>query len=515
MARLSFTEAERRLLAIDPGKWDLTIERLARVCDHLGNPELAYPVILVGGSNGKGSVAAFLTSVLSAPDEKIPGAEFAGGGMEREVHEEDVATREHLDIFGRSRLANSVEADAARKMLTAKGRTPLKVGSFIKPHILSITERVRVDGVPVSGDEFADAANAAFTASSETGIDLTFFELTFLISALHFRSACVDLAICEVGLGGRFDAVNVCRPFLSIITNVGADHSRYLGESAASQAREKAGIIPEGGILVWGGGVTPGKDDESLDGAKIAAGSVIEEEARTRGAALIRVRKTFQHVRYDYGWNRQKVAMRMSDLAALLDRAVMENERVFSLDQLGSYQAANLDCTYFTLLALKALGFDPGEERFRSGLYTTRYRGRFEVLEGTGTRVILDAAHNPEGLRNLKKSLTMYLGPLVGFKEEDMRVPVIFSCQEGKDVARMVKEIAPVTKKLLAVSVPVLKPMEPKEIVKASVEIGIPAREFSNPEAALLAGEKEAGFAGTILVCGSAYSLGAFYRVLE
>ena len=92
MSRQSYEEAEKLLLAIDPGKWDLSLERLAAVCAHLGNPELHAPVILVGGSNGKGSVAAYLSSILSAPDEPAAGAELAAGGLERGVAEGDVAT---------------------------------------------------------------------------------------------------------------------------------------------------------------------------------------------------------------------------------------------------------------------------------------------------------------------------------------------------------------------------------------------------------------------------------------
>lgn len=515
MTKLTFKESEARLLAIDPGKWDLSLDRLTRVCAHLADPHLAYPVILIGGSNGKGSVAAFLTSILSSPDSPAEGADFAGGSMERDVHVEDVATKEHHEIERLCRAAESPEIEAAKALFAAKGRTPLKVGSFIKPHLISICERVRVNGEPVSEDDFAAAASAAFEACDITKTKLTFFELTFLIAAIHFRTAGVDIGIFEVGLGGRFDAVNVCKPFLSVITNVGADHEQYLGGTAEKQAFEKAGIVPAGGITVWGGVAIKGSEDSSSNGIARAADAVIDKAAAEKSSALVRVRRSFAHVRYDYAFDRQKVAIIMNDLAALYGRPVMENERVFSTDQLGTYQCPNLDCTFFALLALKALGLDPGIHRFRTGLYDTKYRGRFEVMWKGQMRVILDAAHNADGLKNLRKSVVMYLGPAVHFDEERLRVPVIFSCQQGKDVTALFGEILPVTLSAHSICVPVLKPMPAEEIADALRESGVQASAAKSVNAAITAAERAAGPNRTFLVCGSVYSLGEVILELE
>jgi len=512
---LSFIEAEARLLAIDPGKWDLTLERLRAVCAHLGNPQDAAPCIVVGGSNGKGSAITFLASVLAAADEPVPGADFAGGRMEREVHVEDVATEWHYDVFDRARAAESREIARARALFTARGARALKVGSFIKPHIFTIRERARINGEPISEMEFARAADEAFAACEQTGIQLTFFELTFLIAALAFRSAGCDLAIYEVGIGGRFDAVNVCTPFLSVITNVGADHEKYLGSTARKQAYEKAGIIPESGIVVWGGIASAASDDADDKVVASEADEVIASEAELKNAALIRVRRTFQHVRYDYAFDRQKVALLMTDLAALYGRAVMENERVFSIDQLGAYQSANLDCTLYALYALKALGLDLGVHRFRSGLYKTNYRGRFELMLRLDTRVILDAAHNPDGLKHLRKSVEMYMGPLYNFDPELIKVPTVFSCQEGKDVARSLVEIAPVVRSLHPVTVEVLKPMDARAIATAARSLGMDAVAAGSVNGALAACERSLLPNRTLLVCGSVYSLAAVYAALD
>jgi dihydrofolate synthase/folylpolyglutamate synthase len=502
-------------MAIDPGKWDLSLDRLRAVAARLGNPELAIPSIVVGGSNGKGSVVAYLSSVLCARDEPAENADFAAGALVRDLHEEDVATAEHHELANRCRRLNSPEISAARFLLETKGTAPPRVGSFVKPHIFTIRERVRINGDPVSEAEFARAAEIAFAACDESGEKLTYFELTFLIAALAFREMGAEIAVYEVGLGGRFDAVNICRPFLSVITNIGADHQRHLGRSASDQAREKAGIIPESGIVVWGGGVAREAVETTPDAARRDADTVIAGAAAERGSFLLPAFKTFQHVRYDYGFNRQKVSMIMQDLAALYGRPVYENERVFSIDQMGSFQCANLDCVFTAVLALKALGFNPGFHRWRTGLYRTKYRGRFEHFTKDGMRAIVDCAHNPDGLRSLRASITMYQGPLFRFDPEKMKVPVIFTCQQGKDVGAMLCEIAPVARCFFATSVNVLKPMPAKEIVRLAGEAGISVEAAKSPADAIARAEKTAGPQGTFLICGSVYSLSAFIEELE
>ncbi|MCD6119478.1 hypothetical protein J7K50_06520 [bacterium] len=513
--KLDYAEVEDRLLAIDPGKWDLTLERLARVSAHLGDPQNAVPCILVGGSNGKGSVIAFLTSILVAPDEPPADADVPGGRAGSSLSAENEAALEHRAIRQKCADAKSREIARARAMLSSRGATPLKVGSFVKPHLLTLRARVRINGEPASELEFAQAANEAFKACDETGISLTYFELTFLIAAIHFRNAGADIALYEVGIGGRFDAVNVCRPFMSLITNVGADHEQYLGRTAAEQAFEKAGIIPEDGILVWGGSAAKGSDDEDNDDPSIEADRVIAAEASRKNCALIRTHRSFRHVNYDYTHDRRNVAIRTADLAAYCGRPVGESECVLATDQLGTYQDANLDCTFFALLALKELGLPRGIAALRTGLLSTRYRGRFEILRKGETRVILDAAHNPDGLQKLHDSLVAYLGPLVGFDEEKMKPPVIFSCQEGKDISALIAEIAPIAKRLYAISVPVLKPMPADTIADAARKIGLSAGASKSIGNALVAAERTKWASRTIVVCGSVYSLGDVIRALE
>ena len=409
----------------------------------------------------------------------------------------------------------SPEIETARKLFALKRAASLKVGSFVKPHIYTIRERVRIGGEPVSEELFAEGASIAFDACAETGIKLTFFELTFLIAALAFREAQVDVSIYEVGLGGRFDAVNVCRPFLSVITNVGADHQKYLGSTAGAQAMEKAGIVPGGGITVWGAQVAEESWEGDADSALASADSEIEKAADERKSALVRVRRSFQHVRYDYAREYQKVAIRMEDLSALYGRPVYENERVFTLNQLGTYQCANLDCVFFSVLSLAALGFVPGQSRFRSGVFKINYEGRFEILKRGERRVIVDAAHNADGLRNFASSLQMYLGPRFGYDAKKIKAPVIFACQKEKDASHLLAQIAPVASKIIAIRVDVLKPMPAEEIAAAARSIGLKAYAAKSPADAVSAADKLSSPWRGFVVCGSIYALGAVIGALK
>ncbi|MBN1880664.1 MAG: bifunctional folylpolyglutamate synthase/dihydrofolate synthase [Deltaproteobacteria bacterium] len=189
------TEAFRFLegLAARGMRTDLSVMRRAAAL--LGDPQDTIPVILVGGTNGKGSTAAYL------------------GGM-----------------------------------LTALG---MKAGCYYSPHVTSVTERVTVNGREITRAETA-ALIMELRASRAEGLSPTYFEFLTLLAYLHFSRKNVDYAVMEVGMGGRFDATNIVNPMVSVITTVSLDHTQYLGETEAAIAGEKAEIIPPGGRLAAG-----------------------------------------------------------------------------------------------------------------------------------------------------------------------------------------------------------------------------------------------------------------------
>ena len=184
---------EASVFGIKPG-----LERMQKILAVLGNPEKACKMIHITGTNGKGSVAAMITSVLE--------------------------------------------------------NTNLKVGRFTSPHLIDYTERIYLGGKDISREDFAKAATVVFKAHDElvaAGEEaLTEFELLTAIAFWYFRENKADYAVMEVGMGGRFDATNVVMPVVSVITNVAMDHMQYLGNTLQEIAREKAGIIKKGTKLV-------------------------------------------------------------------------------------------------------------------------------------------------------------------------------------------------------------------------------------------------------------------------
>lgn len=193
---MNYPEAYQYLLSLQTRGIKLDLDRMRGALTALGSPEKAYPIVLVAGTNGKGSTASALASILSRP-----------------------------------------------------GR---KVGLFTSPHLVDYRERIRLGGVKIS----APALAKRITMEREVfdRFDLTFFETSAALGFTCFREAEVDVAVVEIGLGGRLDATNVCEPVLSVITSIGHDHVHILGDDLAQIAHEKAGILRPGRPAVLAGG---------------------------------------------------------------------------------------------------------------------------------------------------------------------------------------------------------------------------------------------------------------------
>jgi len=205
----------------------LGLERVKRLLKELGNPQDDFKCILVGGTSGKGSTVAMLSSVLS----------FSGN----------------------------------------------KVGRFTSPHLSSLTERIAVDGEQISIEQFSEVIGRIKQAIERMSVDPdfehpAFFEVITAAAFLHFQEEEVDFAVLEVGLGGRLDATNVTNPLVSVITNVSLEHTRILGDTVEKIALEKAGIIKKNGILV-----TASQDKKVL--------SVFEKVCKERKSKILRLGK--------------------------------------------------------------------------------------------------------------------------------------------------------------------------------------------------------------------------------
>jgi dihydrofolate synthase/folylpolyglutamate synthase len=294
------------------------LSRIEALLHALGDPHKEYPSVLVGGTNGKGSTAAILASVAN--------------------------------------------------------ETGLKAGLYTSPHLIRFNERIRVGESEITDREvvrLADKVMSAMEQGKECG-RASFFEVTTAMAFQYFREKRVDLAVLEVGMGGSLDATNVVVPLVSIITNIGLDHQRFLGTNIEEIAIEKAGIIKESSPVV-----------SCMEEGRITR--LIEDIARQRGAKLYLFGRDF----------------RVEPSGSFFD--YLGNKRSFkgvSLNLRGQHQYKNASCAIMALDLLEERGFNISDSAVRNGLRKVRWPGRFEVVRKDPT-VVLDCAHNPSGFSGL------------------------------------------------------------------------------------------------------------------
>jgi dihydrofolate synthase/folylpolyglutamate synthase len=344
-----------------PRPEDLTLDRMEALLALLGHPERALRIVHVAGSKGKGSTAAMLAAVLR--------------------------------------------------------RAGYRTGLFTSPHLSHVEERMQVDGVPVSREELAalvsDLRPAVLRLQGRAGRGgVTFFEMATALGFLHFVRRRVEVAVVEVGLGGRFDSTNVCRPLLAVITSISHDHTQQLGNTLDLIAGEKAGIVK------------PGRP--TLSGASAPeARAVIERVCRERQSPLREIDRDFDY-RYEPG--------RITAEAARWPRVRVRTDRRewpwLQLGLLGEHQAANAALAVATLEELNRLGLRVGDAAVAGGLANVYWPARMEVV-GKRPLVVLDCAHNVASARALADTL--------GSFPDVARRHLVFAASADKDVSGMLR----------------------------------------------------------------------------
>jgi len=328
-------------------KIKLGLDSMNMFLEELGSPEKDLKYVHIAGTNGKGSVGATLLTLLS--------------------------------------------------------KAGYSVGLYTSPHLSSVRERFRINNEYISEKEFAEEGSRIHDILA--GRQIMYFEFTTALALLWFARRKVDLAILEVGLGGRLDATNVITPLVSVITNVSMDHEMYLGNTLAEIASEKAGIIKEGVPVVAGVG-TGETDDERV------VLSVVERFCREKKAPLILHGRDFLveptgDGRWDYWAMKRKGCCQLREKIQDLSTALK-----------GKYQMLNTGLALATLEVLDKFGFTVGDPVIRSGLKEVAWPGRLEsfcLSRADGRRVdcgaentkryLLDGAHNPAGIESLCEAL--------------------------------------------------------------------------------------------------------------
>ncbi len=334
----------------------LGLETTRRLLAGLGNPQENYPIVLVAGTNGKGSTAALLASMLSA----------AG----------------------------------------------YRTGLYTSPHLETVEERIRIDGLGIVPDELeSTVTRTVVTADRVLGHAPTYFEALTAAAFDHFAAKQVEVAVFEVGMGGRLDATNASEPILSLITQVGLEHQKYLGDTLASIAREKAGILRPGTPAIgW------------LENPE--AREAVQEHADSIGSDLV----------FGSDIARVSVERPLGLEGQALTITTSKGKYRIETPLLGSYQRPNLALAVLASETLAEDGFPRlTSEVIARGASDIRWPGRLEFIElPTGPSILLDVAHNPDGATALGAFLDELHRPF----------SLLFGALEDKDVAGVLPPLA-------------------------------------------------------------------------
>lgn len=404
----------------------LGLERSRALLAALGDPQLRFPSVLIAGTNGKGSTSALLAAMARA----------AG----------------------------------------------YRTGLYTSPHLEDVEERLRIDGRMIEPARFAEIlADLVALAERETGAPPTYFEAVTLAAFRWFAEEQVDLAVVEVGLGGRLDATNLADPLLSVITTIGFDHQEYLGNTLALIAREKAGILRAGRPAVaWI------EEPEAAESVRQAASEI--------GADLhFASQETRIEESVFEGWAGQRV--RLSTPTRQYD---------LRLALLGEHQAKNLGLAVRSAETLAGLGFDRIDaQAIVEGAAACRWPGRLEMIElKDGRRVLLDAAHNPAGATVLAEFLDRLGRP----------VDLLFGVLADKDYAEMLKLLASRADRIVLTTPASPRAKAPEELAAL---LGDRAGVFVEPDP-VKALETALALGGEILVaCGSIFLVGEIRTALR
>lgn len=423
--RLTYRQAVAALT--ERGRFGISmgLERVERLMAEAGHPERGLHGALVGGTNGKGSVVAMMRSVLVA----------AG----------------------------------------------LRVGTMPKPHLISYRERIAVDGDPIPPEDFAAAVARVLPAIDRVAAEVgppTEFEALTAAAIGELARRRVDLAIVEVGMGGRLDATNVLDLGVAAITNVQRDHEQHLGRTLAAIGAEKAPIIKPGNLAVTG---ASGR----------GAGPILERCARL-DVPLRRAgaRQPYRIAVRDTGW----------DGLVVDARKPTGSLRGLHIGLLGRHQAANAAVALATLDAIaERWGVRVPEGALRDGLAAVRWPGRLELLDGSAIglgRVLLDGAHNPAGAKALAAALA----------ELGLREPtIVFGAMRTKRVTAVLRALTPLRPRLIVTRVEEPGAHEPATLAGVWRRLtGQPAVQASTPREALAMSDGD-----PTVVAGSLYLVGA------
>jgi dihydrofolate synthase/folylpolyglutamate synthase len=365
----------------------------------------------------------------------------------------------------------------------------VKNGLYTSPHLICLNERVRVNGEAISDDDFAalhgkvDATAERLVAEGKLPWHPSFFEMMTVIAFSYFARERVDLAVLEVGMGGRLDATNVIEPRVSVITDISLDHEKYLGHTVREIAAEKAGILRAGSSFV-----TLPQSPEAND--------VIGNTALQIGARAVSAVPYVPPVSPASGRYLDSTVYRYP-LEVRGERIEVETPLV------GRHQLRNIALAVAAAEELRNQGFQEITPRtIRLGIRDTRWPGRFQVVPATeeSGEIVLDAAHNPAGAWALRAALSERYG--------DHEPVIVFGAMQDKAVGEMTEILFPVARRVIVTSVNHPRSANAQGIQDAARRTGADIVVASCSPDALQRARDIAGAETAIVVTGSIYLIG-------
>ncbi len=412
--QISYKEAVQYLYGLQKYGIKFGLSKTSNLLKAFGNPHRGQEYIHIGGSNGKGSVAAMVESVLM--------------------------------------------------------KSGLKVGFYSSPHLVRFTERFRINGQEIAPEKAA-AIVGELIKIIKPAYPPTFFEVTTAMALIHFARENVDIAIMEVGMGGRLDATNVIRPVVSVITNISLEHQFFLGSHLMDIAKEKGGIIKRGVDLV-----TAATQPSII--------SLFESMCEAKKASLWRVGKDVHY---------------RSNGSRFSYYGLKRTFKGLELGLKGKFQNRNAALSLAVIEILQRKGFEFSSHDMEEGLKDTRWPGRMHVVS-QAPLIILDGAHNPEAIRELARS--------IGNDFRYRRLILVIGVMEDKDVGKILKGILPIANYVFYTRPEYYRSASPERLAKEGSALRKPGEIAPGISAALDMAREMAGPTDMILVTGSLFTVG-------
>ena len=459
---MSYQTAVARMFAlghelahVPSNKFDLTHMRVLLAA--MEHPERSFPSVLIAGTNGKGSTAATLASILRA--------------------------------------------------------SGVKTGLYTSPHLISINERIRINGEPIRDDEFAlihdlvDRTAERLVEEHELPWHPSFFEMLTAMAFEHFSREKVDVAVLEVGMGGRLDATNVVEPRVSVITDISLDHQKFLGNTVTEIAREKAGIIRPSGAVV-----TLPQQPEAND---VIGNAILDRGAHAISAVpyvppVSPASAAFVQTCHPEATSVETEGHAPASTPPSLSRyplRVMGKQILVESPLVGRHQLRNIA---LAIAAAEELNqdFPIAPESIERGIRETRWPGRFQVIRGSSASpaIVMDVAHNPAGAWALRSTLsTCY---------EDRSLTFVFGAMRDKAIGEIAEILFPLAERVVITKADNPRSATQDEIRLAAVRTSVELVDAPDVAKALAKARTLTAHQGVIVVTGSIYIVGEAMREL-